>query len=926
MRLPGFRSAAALLPVLRVLLGRLALALGVCLGLAGAPAQAVCTQGACVTAGSRLASVDSTRGPMLNAVLGSLLGTSLNLTVADWNALATSNINLASLINALQVQTSTATPAAALGASTTVAGLINAAANAASADGNTAAYNALNLLRGQIPALTGNVVLGDILKLTLPNGMLAQGTINALDLVTGVVQLFNYRNVLTTPAPITAGLPLVSGLASVTAYAQVIEPPVIVCGPTGTTFHTAAIRVKLDLGLVSNPIALNVAGLVAVSLKLVKLGLYVEVARADGSIQSINALANALVMRATPGVADLYLGQIADNVFFNRTRSLSSADVAYADIGTVDLTLIVPLTLAVQARSSARGQAPFATDLSFAPPWPQTRTASSSAGFLSTMLNSLLTTNLEVRVVDPTNLLGGLLSGLLNAIKPVLNTVLGPLLNSVLTSLVDPLLQLLGVRIGEVDVTVSGASAFCGLAGYAYNDANHNATREGMEAGCGTPLWAKLVPAATPAGPAIAAVSVDATSGQYAFANLTNGTYNVLLDTNATLSDVTPGWPAGWLATETPTGLRAVTMASADVGGQNFGLFNGSQLSGSVFKDNGQGSGSANNVVMDGTEAGLVGVTVRVTDNAGTTTHASTVTGTAGAYTLWIPAAAGTGPLRVVETNLPDYLSIGASVGTTGGTYARATDSVSFTHASGTRYTGVNFADVPDSALINDNVRAVQPGAVAFHPHVFTAGTAGQLTLTLTNVAAPPNVPWGSALYLDTNCNGFPDTGEPVVTAPIAAVADQKLCFVVRVQAPPNAPFDADFTQTLSGSFTYANSALAWSGARTDLTTTGRLTDSGLLLTKSVDKDKALPGETLTYTIRYENRSSGQLGNLNIHDVTPAYTVYLSAACGPQPTGITACAVAQQPSAGATGALRWALTGTLTPGASGTVNFSVTVQ
>jgi hypothetical protein len=44
------------------------------------------------------------------------------------------------------------------------------------------------------------------------------------------------------------------------------------------------------------------------------------------------------------------------------------------------------------------------------------------------------------------------------------------------------------------------------------------------------------------------------------------------------------------------------------------------------------------------------------------------------------------------------------------------------------------------------------------------------------------------------------------------------------------------------------------------------------------------------------------------------------------PSNLTACAVSAQPAVGAAGAIEWALTGSLAPGASGTVRFSVTVN
>ena len=88
---------------------------------------------------------------------------------------------------------------------------------------------------------------------------------------------------------------------------------------------------------------------------------------------------------------------------------------------------------------------------------------------------------------------------------------------------------------------------------------------------------------------------------------------------------------------------------------------------------------------------------------------------------------------------------------------------VTFTHASGSVYSGVHFADAPENSLSGDGQQTVLPGAVAFYPHVFVAGSSGQVSLALAGTASPAGN-WGAALYADTNCNGAVDPGEPPVT------------------------------------------------------------------------------------------------------------------------------------------------------------------
>ena len=449
----ALRLRAFVLPVLLVLGSIIA---------APDTARAACSGGPCVGAGPRLASVDSSRSVLLNALLGDLLGTSLNLTVADWNAIAQGDVNLASYLNALQTQVGVSSPSQALNANATLAQLVSAMAVAAQADGNTALVHALSTLQPQVAGLSGTLKLGDLLAVSLPNGALSSVKLNALDLVTGAIQLYNYRNVVTTPSPVTisgSAIGLGSVINSVQLYAQIIEPPTYVCRGVGTQFHTGAVRVKLNVDLVDlqpNASALNAPPTITgASVTIAKVELYVEVARAEGVISAVDAVSHGVTVQATPGVADLYLGTISDSVFFNRNHVIdASTDLDYSTIGTLSVNAT---TVNIQAKSYARGQAPFTNSLFFTGPYPQTQTASTSAAFASNLVDSLVA-NLSLRL-SPS--LGALDSIILPTLKTIVSVSITPALNSVLTGLIDPLLELLGIRLGEVDVTVFGYGEYC---------------------------------------------------------------------------------------------------------------------------------------------------------------------------------------------------------------------------------------------------------------------------------------------------------------------------------------------------------------------------------------------------------------------------------------------------------------------------------
>lgn len=920
--------------ILRRLLPQFVLAFALLGGSVFNAANAACTTQGCVMAGPRLLSVDTTQGELLNALLGGLTGTSVNLTAADWSSLANTDIKVASMLNALQVTANTLTPEQALTFDATVLELLNAAATATTVENRADVAAKINALAVPLSVLSPKIQLGDLLKIANAPG---NSTINVLDLLTGVVQLYSSKYGAVTPSPITISTGNIAGLTGVTSIslaASVVEAPVYVCGVGGAQFHTASIRVKLNVTIpvvaaIVNPLN-SILDVTASNVTLLNnFSLYIELARAEGTIVSLNAASSAINLHAIPGVADLYLGSIPDSTFFNRSRSLAYADFQPVLIGNLTLTTTIlfvttNVTGTIKLRTTARGQAPIGgTDFTLTAPFPKSRTVDTGTAFVSNLVTSLLN-NLELTVT--LNLLPILnldisVSGL---VKPLVSGLLSPILTTVLTTVADPLLKALGIKLGEAVITAHGFYTLCAVSGSVYNDANHSSVREFAETGTGLTLYAKLVATSSPTTVYKSAV-VDTGTGAFSFTNVVAEGYNLIVDTNNTASDVTATRPTAWVATETPTLIRSFTLTyqSTDLTGQTYGLYNGSSLTGRVFSDTGAGSGTANNTVRDGTEPSIPGVTVSLTDSGGTTTHDTTVSGNDGVYTLWVPASVGASALKLVEANLAAYTSIGANVGNTLGVYTRATDTVAFTNVVGTSYSGVNFADVPATQFNTDGRQTVIAGNVAFYPHTFVAGTSGQITFSGT---APTVAGWTHEIFNDTNCNGAIDTGEQHVATNLSVTAAQKLCLLIKVYAPVTAALNEQYPLTVGASFAYANSALADALARNDLTVVGTSTDAGLHLAKSVDKSSAKSGDVLVYTITYANHSASGIKHIKIFDSTPAYTVFTSAACGPLATGLTGCSLTAQPSAGATGKVEWSMTGTLSPGATGTVTLQVTLQ
>ncbi len=475
----------------------------------------------------------------------------------------------------------------------------------------------------------------------------------------------------------------------------------------------------------------------------------------------------------------------------------------------------------------------------------------------------------------------------------------------------------------RTDVSVVGTS----LSGRAYLDANHNLQWDGAETGTGVPLWAKLVPVASP-GSALAAAAVDPASGVYAFGLVAFGSYALILDTDPTLADVTPAYPPGYLGTEAAGGVRTgVTVGSNPLPNENFGLWFGSRAEGRVIRDDGAGGGTANDGAANGGESGVAGVRVRLVAAAcagGVCDSALTDGG--GGWALWAPGAAGGAPATIAETDPAGWISTGGAPGATGGAYDRAADALTFTPVNGAIVNGATFGDVPQNQLVPAGNRTGVPGTIVLHPHTFTAASAGGVTFATTQAPSPAISGWTAGVYRDLNCDGQLDAGEPLIVGALSVSAGQTVCVILRHVIPLTAPAGASETVHVEATMDYAGAAppLSSAVALDDVTTTNGA--GSLEITKAVDRATALPGDLLTYTITYRNSGAAPLSAIVIQDSTPAWTVFESASCGNLGGGLSACGVSSQPAAGASGTVTWSLAGVLDPGESGTVTFQVRVE
>lgn len=385
--------------------------------------------------GSFLARLDSSSSPLLNSIIGGLLGGTVNLDLVSYQGLAAGSVSAAGLGTALGLGTTSELLAANL----SLQGLADAMITALDQQGDAASLAAatvLGNLRGSIdPGLA--LQLGELLQLQqdAPQAAL-DARINALQLLLLAAQVANGEHFIQA----SPGLSL-PGIASVNIALTVVEPPVIAIGPARsdgaggwvTRAHSAQVRLRLDLRLLG-----------AVGGGVVNLPIYVEAGAADGSLTGIQCRSplddSTVNIETQTSAVVARIGTVGNAAMQN-----TSSPVTVAPASVLNLTLLGLPVLRVYA--AATGQVAARTEqLAFNGPFDfaNTRTTASTSLGLGSLLGGGLTLTPEVL---------GILPLPLGDILGQLNFLLLPLLGTVDGLLIDPILSLLGVGLGGADVT-----------------------------------------------------------------------------------------------------------------------------------------------------------------------------------------------------------------------------------------------------------------------------------------------------------------------------------------------------------------------------------------------------------------------------------------------------------------------------------------
>ncbi|CAM3216204.1 hypothetical protein BZK31_21245 [Pseudomonas floridensis] len=179
---------------------------------------------AALTIRSAAVTVDSARAAILNPIVGSMLGGTLNLGVANWQGLANTDLSLLNYLNRLKLDLNLTAVGytQVLNTTVSVSQLIQSAINVLDPSGTlnaTATIAGLQAVKTAAGATT--VLLGDLLAVQGSTDIAALNTsLRLLDLVQGLAQLANDKNGISAATQINVG-----NLAQVTTRIQVIEPP-----------------------------------------------------------------------------------------------------------------------------------------------------------------------------------------------------------------------------------------------------------------------------------------------------------------------------------------------------------------------------------------------------------------------------------------------------------------------------------------------------------------------------------------------------------------------------------------------------------------------------------------------------------------------------------------------------------------------------
>ncbi len=402
-------------------------------------ATAATSRSGAFSIGSRLARLD---GGVLNGILTALTGSSVNLTVMDYQALASTRVDLFRTMGALatELDIEAGTFDRVLRAQTSSAALARAIRTGTTDARARSALQTLGLQLGSAAAVRASldrlIDLGPYRFSPLDEPPAIDVAVSALDLMMAHAQVANGSRIV--DAGLAISLP---GIASVRLYLFIGERPQsahwLTIGPEGATVHTAQTRLLLDIRLLGS-------GLLGAAQ--VRLPIYLELAPADARLSRVTCGRQRsdlrVVVDARSGIVDAWIGDVTPALMTNVTAPVSPGPAELVRLPLVKITGRAHVTM----RNDAYQPLAFGAD-DIDRRLPKTVRTSSYTTSLTQGLLRDLTLRPEVvglPLID-VGLLTNALPGLLAGVTPSVDQLL------------DAVLQTLGLSLGEADVWVYAA-------------------------------------------------------------------------------------------------------------------------------------------------------------------------------------------------------------------------------------------------------------------------------------------------------------------------------------------------------------------------------------------------------------------------------------------------------------------------------------
>lgn len=394
--------------------------------------------------GTRLASLN---GGVANSLLTALTGSSVSLSVMDYNALVSADVDLLSYSKALQTELGlqAASFDTVLASSVTTGKALKVLADLLQTNGSDPAAAAVR----KLATAAGNATPAKLDRL------LDLGPYGDQDHVAGAsgagikLKALDLANAVLTVAQGGRQLQLdlgasVPGLADVDVYLGIGERPansswITVTSDKTVVVRTAQTRLYLETKLLNSGGALGSAG-----VSVVKLPLLVEVASGQAKLGALNCATNRAARTASlsvmPSVGQVAVGEIDTSKVANFTQDLVLSPAKLVNLGLIKAT--------VKAQSKLGGAswktATFTQAEIDAGTVKTVATDDIAQASLSSLFGDLDITVVIIGLPLP---LGPLVSGLGALITPAA---------APLDGVVNALTDLLGVHLGEADVWVNG--------------------------------------------------------------------------------------------------------------------------------------------------------------------------------------------------------------------------------------------------------------------------------------------------------------------------------------------------------------------------------------------------------------------------------------------------------------------------------------